>query len=89
MLGIEIKGKKVIKSNLIGEFFVFVTAPLTLKIFTLAARRSLRSIPSLRGIAPRYIAVHRMGASEITANPYCNCVYLYWEGCAICSIHLR
>uniref|UniRef100_A0A1L8D7X2 Uncharacterized protein n=1 Tax=Nyssomyia neivai TaxID=330878 RepID=A0A1L8D7X2_9DIPT len=27
-------------------------APCTLKIFTFAARRSLRSIPSLRGIAP-------------------------------------
>ena len=30
-----------------------------------------------------------MGASEITANLYCNCVYLYWEGCVVCSIYLR
>ena len=27
-----------------------------------------------------------LGASEITANLYCNCVDLYWEGCVICSI---
>ena len=30
-----------------------------------------------------------LGASEITANLYCKCVYLYWEGCLICSIYLR
>ena len=30
-----------------------------------------------------------LGASEITANLYCNCVHLYWEGCVICSIYLR
>ena len=30
-----------------------------------------------------------LGASEITANPYCNCVYLYWEGCVISSTYLR
>ena len=24
--------------------------------------------------------------SEFTANLYCNYVYLYWEGCVICSI---
>ena len=30
-----------------------------------------------------------LSASEITANLYCNRVYLYWEGCAICSIYLR
>ena len=29
------------------------------------------------------------GASEITANLYCNCEYLYWEGCVICSVYLR
>ena len=30
-----------------------------------------------------------MGAIEITANLYCNCLFLYWEGCVICSIYLR
>ena len=30
-----------------------------------------------------------LGASEITANLYCNFVYLYWEGCVICSTYLR
>ena len=30
-----------------------------------------------------------LGASEITANLYCKCVYLYWEGCGICSIYLQ
>ena len=30
-----------------------------------------------------------MVASEITANVYCNCVHIYWEGCVICSIYLR
>ena len=30
-----------------------------------------------------------LGASEVTANLYCNFVYLYWEGCVICSIYLR
>ena len=30
-----------------------------------------------------------LGASEITANLYCNYEYLYWEGCVICSIYLR
>ena len=25
-------------------------------------------------------------ASEITANLYCNCVYLYWEGCGVYSM---
>ena len=29
-----------------------------------------------------------LGASEITANLYCDCLYLYWEGCVICSIYL-
>ena len=32
---------------------------------------------------------HVLGASEITANLYCNCLYLYWEGCVIYSIYLR
>ena len=32
---------------------------------------------------------HVLGASEITANLYCNCVDLYWESCVICSKHLR
>mgnify|MGYP006863773471 CR=1 FL=1 len=27
-----------------------------------------------------------LGASEITTNVYCNSVYLYREGCVICSI---
>ena len=26
-----------------------------------------------------------LDVSEITANLYCNCVHLYWEGCEICS----
>ena len=30
-----------------------------------------------------------LGALEITANLYCNCVQLYWEGCVISSIYLR
>ena len=30
-----------------------------------------------------------LGASEITANLYCICVYLYWEGCVICSKYLH
>ena len=30
-----------------------------------------------------------LGASEITANLYCNFVYLYCEGCVICIIYLR
>ena len=30
-----------------------------------------------------------LGASEITANLYCNCVHLYWEAWVICSIYLR
>ena len=30
-----------------------------------------------------------LGASEITAHLYCNCVYLYWKGFVIFSLHLR
>ena len=30
-----------------------------------------------------------LGASEITANLSCDCVYLYSEGCVICSTYLR
>jgi len=30
-----------------------------------------------------------LGASDITANLYCYCVYLYWEGSVIFSIYLR
>ena len=30
-----------------------------------------------------------LGASEITANLYCNSVHLHWEGCVICSIDLK
>ena len=29
-----------------------------------------------------------LGASEVTANLYCNCVRLYWEGCVIFSIYI-
>ena len=36
-----------------------------------------------------YEHIYILGASEITANLYCNCVYLYWKGCMICSIYLR
>ena len=27
--------------------------------------------------------------NDLLANLYCNCVYLHWEGCVICSIYLR
>ena len=27
-----------------------------------------------------------LGASKFNANLYCNCVYLYWEGCVMYSI---
>ena len=30
-----------------------------------------------------------LGAPEITANLYCNFVYLYWEGSGIFIIYLR
>ena len=30
-----------------------------------------------------------LGDPEITANMYCNFMYLYWEGYVICSIYLR
>ena len=30
-----------------------------------------------------------LGASEITADLYCNFVYLYWDDCVIGSIYLR
>jgi len=30
-----------------------------------------------------------LGDPEVTANPYCNFAYLYWEGCVIRSIYLR
>ena len=36
-----------------------------------------------------YATCNVLGASEITANLYCNFEYLYWEGCVICSIYLR
>ena len=35
-------------------------------------------------VCPTYL----LGASEITANLYCNCVHLYWEGCVICSLYI-
>ena len=34
------------------------------------------------------IWIEILGASEITANLYCNCVHLRWEGCVICSIYI-
>ena len=37
----------------------------------------------------RGFKMHILGASEIAANLYCNCVYLYGEGRVICSIYLR
>ena len=43
-------------------------------------------------ISMKYVCIYELnilGASEITANLCCNCVYLYWEGCVICSIYLR
>ena len=52
--------------------------PLT----TVVRNTALRWYPSI-------IIVNILGASEITANLYCNCVHLYWEGCVICSIDLR
>ena len=30
-----------------------------------------------------------LGDPEVTANLYCNFAYLYWEGCAICSMNLQ
>ena len=30
-----------------------------------------------------------LGDPEVTANLCCNFVYLYWEGCVICSIYMR
>ena len=38
---------------------------------------------------PTKVMYSTLGAPDITANLYCNCVYLYWEGCVICSIYLR
>ena len=35
------------------------------------------------------VYIHILGAPEITANIYFNCLYLYWEGCVICSIYLQ
>ena len=32
---------------------------------------------------------HVLGDQEVTANLYCHFAYPYWEGCVICSIHLR
>ena len=29
-----------------------------------------------------------LGASEITANLYCNCGYLYWEGWGIIAVYI-
>ena len=46
---------------------------------------SIRTIPHLNQIQSDYI----LGDLEVTANLYCNFVYLYWEGCVICSIYLR
>ena len=43
------------------------------------------SVPGANKVRIWYI----LGASEITANLYCNCVHLYWEGCVICSLYLR
>ena len=34
------------------------------------------------------ILIEILGALEVTANLYCNCVHLYWEGCVIFSIYL-
>ena len=34
-------------------------------------------------------ALFKLGASEVIANLYCNCVHLHWEGCVICSLYLR
>ena len=36
-----------------------------------------------------YIYYNIVGDPEVTSNMYCNFTYLYWEGCAICSIYLR
>ena len=37
----------------------------------------------------KIVGITLLGASEITANLYWNCVHLYWEGCVICSMYLR
>ena len=36
-----------------------------------------------------YVLNSVLGAPEVTANLYCNCVHLYLKGCVICSIYLR
>ena len=40
-------------------------------------------------LTPNDGIIYILGASHIAANLYCNYVYLYWEGCVICSIYLR
>ena len=37
----------------------------------------------------RGYTVHCTSSIGCPANPDCNCVHLYWEGCVICSIYLR
>ena len=37
----------------------------------------------------RKLNIKLQGASEITANLYCYCVHLYWEGGVICSIGVK
>ena len=45
--------------------------------------------PALVLRIPGHGCINVLGAPEITANLCCNFAYLYWEGCVICSIHLR
>ena len=49
-----------------------------------------KSVSSERLKRYSFIQFHSevLGVSEITANLYCNCVHLYWEGCAIISIYI-
>ena len=49
-----------------------------------------KSVSSERLKRYSFIQFHSevLGVSEITANLYCNCVHLYWEGCAIISKYI-
>ena len=47
------------------------------------------TILSLRTALPGFYGEYLLGASKVTANLYCNCVHLYWEGCLIWSMYLR
>ena len=74
----EFVDEKVGKPNFIISSPIFIYLHLSLQT---KKRVKTTHPPSNNGII--------LGAPEITANLYCNFVYLYWEGCVICSIFLR